>query len=451
MVSTTLLRMADGGIHDIVGGGFSRYSVDDRWLVPHFEKMLYDNAQLARIYARAYQVTGTRRFAEVARSTIAYMLNDLQMPEGGFASGEDADSEGVEGKYYVYSWDEMVAAGASAAVSEVLGATRGGNFEGANIVHNAASIDEVAATHGISAVVLDADVHSAIAKLRELRTHRIRPGLDDKAVCAWNGMAIRALAEAGVALHEPDYVDAAIRTAGFVLDQMRDTSGRLMRSWRNGRTSNPAFCDDYGALAVGLFSLYQATGEPRWFAEARDITVSMIDLFWDEDGGGFFATGTDAEALIARPKNYFDNPTPSDNSLSAEALQHLAALTGESEYGNLGDRVLLSAGSLFHRAPGGVGHLLAVALTALGPPIELAIVGPEAQRGPLIEVVTSEFRPGVFLAVGDGVTDHGIPLLVDRPAVEGAAAYVCRGFVCEMPVTTANALRSSLDSPRHSS
>jgi uncharacterized protein len=450
MVSTTLLRMADGGIHDIVGGGFSRYSVDDRWLVPHFEKMLYDNAQLARLYARAHQVTGVRRFAEVARSTISYMLTDLLLADGGFASGEDADSEGVEGKYYVYSWDEIVATGASAAAGEVLGATTSGNFEGDNIVHGARSVDEVAATLDLSPSALQAEVHGTIAALRELRTGRIRPGLDDKAVCAWNAMAIRALAEAGVALHEPDYIAAAARTAEFVLDQMRDESGRLMRSWREGRTSNPAFCDDYGALAVGLFSLYQATGDPRWFAEARDITVSMIDLFWDAADGGFFATGNDAESLIARPKNYFDNPTPADNSLAAEALQHLVAYTGDAEYAHLFDQVLLSGATLFHRAPGGVGHMLAVALTALGTPIELAIVGEESVRAPLVAAATSAFRPGVFLAMGDGTADHGIPLLADRPVGDGAAAYVCRGFVCEMPVATPDALLVSLGESQHS-
>jgi uncharacterized protein YyaL (SSP411 family) len=251
MLTRTLLAMADGGIHDQVGGGFSRYTVDDRWLVPHFEKMLYDNAQLVRLYARAWQVTGIQRLADVARSTVEYMLRDLALPEGAFASGEDADSEGEEGRFYVFGWDEFSSVTRSAAVAEVLGATPGGNWEGRTILHRRRTVDDVADEQGLIAAQLEADVQESLGGLGQLRSERVRPGLDDKAVCAWNGMAVRALVEAGLALDEPRFVEHAATTARFVLSEMRRDDGRLMRSWREGRISSPAFCDDYGALIPG--------------------------------------------------------------------------------------------------------------------------------------------------------------------------------------------------------
>jgi len=445
MLIRTLDAMANGGIHDQVGGGFSRYSVDDRWLVPHFEKMLYDNALLARLYARASQVTGLQRFADIARSTLDYMLRDLGLPGGGFASGEDADSEGEEGRFYIFSWSEFSSITDSAAVAEVLGVTPDGNFEGRSILHRGRPVDEVAAAHGLSEDRLEADVRSTLKDLARIRADRVRPGLDDKAVCAWNGLAIRALAEAGVALEIPLYLDAARDTARFVLTEMRGGDGRLYRSWRDGRTSNPAFCDDYGALAVGLFSLYQATSELEWFDAARDITSQMIELFADEEAGGFHATGNDVEQLIARPKNLFDSPTPSDNALAAEALQHLAAFSGDPELQERLDRVFQSASLVIDRSPIGAGHMLSVLLVSLEPAVEVAIVGRGPTRQALEAVVRRTYRPHVFLAVGDGLQDHGIPLLKDRPAGGEAAAYVCHGFVCRAPVDSPEALISALE------
>jgi len=444
MLSRTLSAMADGGIHDQIGGGFSRYTVDGRWLVPHFEKMLYDNAQLVRLYALASQVTGQQRFADVARSTVEYMLRDLALANGGFASGEDADSEGEEGRFYVFGWDEFSSATNSEAVAAVLGATPDGNWEGRTILHRKRTVGEVANEQGLSSSQLEAEVQDTLRALGELRSKRVRPGLDDKAVCAWNGMAVRALAEAGVALGEPRFVEHAATTARFVLGEMRRDDGRLMRSWREGRTSSPAFCDDYGALALGLFALYQATGDPEWFTTASDLSTAMIDLFWDREAGGFHATGHDVEALIARPKNLFDNPTPSDNALAAEALQHLAAFTGDNSLLDQIDGVFLNASQLIERYPMGVGHLLSVLQVALEPPVELAIVGHGSARAALETVAHSKYRPHVFTAIGDGIDDHGIPLLANRPAPNGAAAYICRGFVCEAPVTTPETLRAGL-------
>jgi len=444
MLVSTLDAMADGGIRDHVAGGFARYSVDDRWLVPHFEKMLYDNALLARLYARAHQVTGNERFADVAGSTLDYLLTDLCLDEGGFASAEDADSEGEEGKFYVFSWEELRGITDSEAVTEVLGAAPGGNFEGKTIVHRARPVERVAAERGLDPAQLEADVESALRALADLRANRVRPELDDKAVCAWNGLAIRALAEAGTALQRPDYTDAAADAAGFVLEHMRREDGRLLRAWRAGRTSGPAYCDDYAAIAVGLFALYQATGDAQWFTEARRTTEAMIELFWDDDHGGFFATGADAEALIARPKNLFDNPTPSDNSLAAEALQLLAAYSGEGPLLDKLEQTIRSAAALLERYPTGAGWMLSVLHTHLTGMLEVAVVGAGPARRQLVDVVTATYRPGIVLAIGDGRDARGIPLLEGRPPIGDAAAYVCRGFVCDAPVTDPAALETAL-------
>ena len=445
MLSGTLSAMARGGIHDHVGGGFARYSVDAAWLVPHFEKMLYDNALLARLYARAAQVTGEAAFAGVARDTVGYLLRDLLLPGGGFASAEDADSEGQEGRFYVFDHAEVMEAGGedAALAAAVLGVTPAGNFEGRNILHLARRPDEVADAEGVEADTVRRAVRSTLDALAGVRSQRVRPGVDDKVVTAWNGLAIRALAEAGIALREPAWVNAAGRTARFLLDELRRDDGRLLRSWRDGRATIPAFCDDHAATALGLFALYQATGDPTWFVEAERLTRTMIELFWDPDGGGFFATGHDAEQLIARPKNLFDNPTPSDNAMAAEALQHLSAYTGDSDLTEMLERTIRAAGPLMERFPSGAGHMLSVALVASGPPWELAVVGPDRGAAALLEVVRAEFRPGGFVAAGgDGGT---IPLLADRQPVDGnAAAYLCRGFVCDAPITDPDALRAAL-------
>jgi uncharacterized protein YyaL (SSP411 family) len=444
MLHGTLVAMARGGIHDMLGGGFSRYAVDDRWLVPHFEKMLYDNAQLARTYALASTALDAPELAEVATTTLDYMLRDLGLPGGGFASGEDADSEGVEGKFYVFTHEEFTSVTDDAAVAAVLGVTPAGNFEGKSIIHRARLVSEVAAEKGRTTTDIERELGRTLAALRRIRDDRVRPGLDDKVVCAWNGLAIRAFADVGRILGEQRHIATARRTAGFVLENMRDGGGRLQRSWRDGRTSGPGFCDDYGALAVGLFALYAATGEPRWYRSAEEITRSMIDLFWDDDHGGFHATGSDAEKLIARPKNVFDNPTPSDNSLAAEALQHLAAYTGDPAVQDRLDATLKVAGRLVQRYPMGAGQALAVLATEAGPPLEVAIVGTPERRSELVDVVNARYRPDVFLAIGDGEQDGEVPLLLDRPAPEGRAAYVCRGFVCDAPVTTPDALAEAL-------
>jgi hypothetical protein len=444
MLRTTLAAMAAGGIHDHLGGGFARYSVDAHWTIPHFEKMLSDNAQLLRLYALASRVTADPNLAAVARSTVGYLLADLRLPEGGFAAGEDADSEGEEGTFYVFTHAEVAAAAGevSAPVAEVLGVTPGGNFDGRNVLqmNDPAA---VASRWSMASEELGGAVDATLQALRAIRAGRTRPLKDDKVIAAWNGLAVRGLAEAAVALAEPSLLVAAEQAAGFVLSAMRRSDGRLHRSWRQGRLGPTAFCDDYAAMALGCFALYQASGNDRWFTAAAGLTRDLVDLFADSSGDGFFATGNDAERLIARPKNVFDLPTPSDNALAAEAMLHMAAFTGESEWWDRIDGVLRLGSAVVAAHPAGGGHLLAVAQVVLAPPLEVAVVGPD--RAPLLEVVHETYRPRVFLAQGRGGEDRAVPLLAGRSApASGAAAYVCRGFVCDIPVTEPEGLRAIL-------
>ncbi len=445
MLTTTLDRMAAGGIYDHLGGGFSRYSVDRRWLVPHFEKMLYDNALLARIYLRAWQVTGLEQYRRTAEETLDYMLRDLGDPRGGLYSGEDADSEGEEGKFYVWSWDELGRHLGSELplFAATYGASPAGNFEGSNVLHRPTSIDEVAGRFAIEGEEVHDRIAAAARILLAARAERVRPGIDDKIVTAWNGLALRALAEAAAVLGVPRYLDAATRLADFAVSELRSPDGRLVRTWRHGAQGPAAFCDDYGALAVGLFALYQVTADERWYMEAMRLIDEAIVLFADDDGG-FFATGTDAERLIARPKNLFDNPTPSDNALMAEALQIAAAYTGDAARTGRLEGIVTAAGTLIERHPSAVGHLLAVLAAGLDGPKEVAVVGEPQLRAALTDVVWERFRPDCVLAAADD--EHSsIPLLHGRTAPEGGPrAYVCRDFVCEMPVQEPDALRRLL-------
>ena len=453
MLSLTLDAMARGGIYDHLGGGFSRYSVDAHWLVPHFEKMLYDNALLARLYLRAWQVTGENRFMTVATETIDYMLNDLRLPGGGFAAAEDADSEGEEGKFYVFDHDEILAAaGGATAVAEYFGASESGNFEGANILHEAHPIDEVASRHGMDVADLTTAIAASKGRLLEVRADRVRPGLDDKVVTAWNGLAIRALAEAGAVLDRADLIDAAATTARFVLSNLRRNDDRLLRSWREGSAVIPAFCEDYAAMAIALLALYQATGETSWFVQAKSLADSMIELFEDPDGG-FYDTGTDSEQLITRPREMMDNPSPSANSMAAEALFVLADLTGVAAYRAKADSVLVMAGRLLEAYPSAVGHLLAVATSTLTSPKEVAITGSpdDPLTRELLAVLQGRFRPNCVVAWDRGDPDAGdlVPLLAGRAgAPRGPMAYVCRGFSCDAPTADASLLSAQLDGAR---
>ena len=331
IVETTLDHMARGGIYDHLEGGFARYSVDDRWLVPHFEKMLYDNALLARLYLRAWQVMRRPWMLETARETLDYLARDMIDVSGGIHSAEDADAEGREGSFAVWTWDELVEVlGPDLETGATLyGASPEGNFEGSNILHLPKSVADVAEQVGVAESDLRDQKLRIDGLLRDRRSLRVRPDRDDKVVTAWNGHALRAFAEAGAILGDDRYVSVAERIATFLTGPVLNDD-RLLRSWRQGTGGPNGFCDDYAASAIGLFALYQTTGEEGWYQHAEHLTRVMIDRFGD-DAGGFFATAVDAAPLISRPRNVHDNPTPSDNALAAEALSILAAFSGDAE------------------------------------------------------------------------------------------------------------------------
>ena len=427
MALHTLRRMAGGGMYDQVGGGFARYSVDAQWIVPHFEKMLYDNALLARAYLHAFQVSGEPFFERVTRETLDWALRELRQEEGGFASALDADSEGVEGKFYVWRIAEVREALGPLADTAIehFGMTEAGNFEGANIPVRATPdperLDEIK------------------AGLLAAREQRVRPGLDDKRLTAWNALMISALADAGAVLGEPRYTEAAVGAAEFILRDLR-ADGRLLRSYNHGTAHLNAYLEDHAFLLEALLTLYEATFDPRWFAEARALADTILERFADPARGGFFSTASDHEELIARRKDIDDHPIPAGSSAAAFGLLRLARLTGEARYEDaaLGHIRLLHTIAPEHAT--GFGHLLQAIDFQLADVREVALVGDE--RGPLEEVVREAFRPHLVLAGGPA---GGVPLLEGREPVGGrAAAYVCERFACQRPVIEPDELRALL-------
>ena len=401
MVVKTLDEMAAGGMYDLLGGGFHRYSVDDRWLVPHFEKMLYDNALLAAAYLHGWLVTGDERYREVTRATIEYMLRELLLPEGGFASAQDADTDGVEGLTFTWTEDE----GAPAELLEP--------FE-----------------HGRSIIRGDVD-EATRARLFELREQRPKPLRDDKAIASWNGLALAALAEAARRLERPDWVEAARDLGSFLLGPLSDEDGRLRRSRRDGRTSGPGYLDDYANVAHGLLELHLATGELRWLEEANRLARLAVELFADEEHGGFFLSPLDGERLVARTKQLDDHPLPSGNAMLAHVLLRLARIYGDDELERLGVAVLRLVRPALERAPAAFGWALCALDLHLSPPRELAIVGPVDSE--VARAALAPWRPNTVVAVGQ--SDH-VPLLAGKTLVDGkAAVYVCERFACQAPVT----------------
>jgi uncharacterized protein YyaL (SSP411 family) len=436
MVRRTLDRMADGGMHDQVGGGFHRYSVDGRWHVPHFEKMLYDNAQLALLYLHGWQVLGDDRYRTVCARTLDALLREMRHPAGGFFSSTDADSEGVEGRFFVWSYDELVEV-AGPAVASWFGAAPDGNWEGTNVLWTPRPPAEVAAEEGVTAEELARLVEEARPRLLERRDRRVRPGTDDKILAGWNALAIRAFAEAGRVLDESRYVDAAVAAGEFVLRELRRPDGRLLRAWREGRAGGPAYSDDVALMVVACLTLHETTLDPRWYREARALAGDLVRLFRDEANGGFFQTGTDAEALVVRPKELFDNALPGGNSAAAEALLRIGLLEGDAELERAGVSALRLAREGMQRAPTGFGHALCALDMYLSTPREVAIVGAADHAGTraLAGRVWSSFRPNLVMAAGPPETT-GIPLLAGRGLVdERPAAYVCERFACRRPVT----------------
>ncbi len=448
LVERTLEAMASGGIFDQVGGGFHRYATDARWHVPHFEKMLSDNAQLARLYVRAWQVTRGERWREVASRALEYLLRELRQPAGGFSSSQDADSEGTEGAFYVWRWEELVEV-AGEPVARALGARPEGNWEGANVLWLPRPIEEVAAELGATPTELAAELAAARTRLFERREGRVRPAVDDKVVAAWNGLAISALAEAGRALGEARYVEAAEAAANFVLEVLRLPDGRLARSWREGRVGPPGFADDHALLAEACLALYETTWDPRWLEEALGLAGALLERFHDPERGGFFQAATDAEPLIVRPKELIDHATPSGSSAAAEVLLRLSHLTGEEAYERAAVSALRLVRDLMAQAPTGFAHALCALELSLGPVREVAIVGDPADPGTralVDEVLVRRYLPNHVLAVAPP-GGRGTPaLLRDRTALEGRpTAYVCERFTCRLPVTDPAALAAQLE------
>jgi uncharacterized protein YyaL (SSP411 family) len=423
----TLRRMASGGIYDQVGGGFARYSVDARWLVPHFEKMLYDNALLARAYLHAYQVSGEELFRRVCEETLDWAMRELRQDEGGFASSLDADSEGVEGKYYVWTPAEIRAAIPDLAdvALRAFGVTEAGNFEGSNILVRATS---------------DPPELSEIKRaLLAVRSGRVRPALDDKRLTSWNALMIAALADAGAALERADYVAAAVACASFIERELRDPSGRLLRTFNRGQAKLPAFLEDHAYLLEAYLALYEATFDTSWFARAVSLADELLERFYDPERGGFFSVADDHTGLIARRKDLEDAPIPSGGSAACFGLLRLARFTGSARY----EDAALSLIKLLHTVapehPLAFGHLLRAIDFHLGPVREVALAGEDVVS--LARVVRGGYFPYVVLAGGSG----DIPLLRDRVPVDGkAAAYVCERFTCQLPVTTTEDLIRSL-------
>ena len=401
MVERTLDGMAAGGMYDLIGGGFHRYSVDDRWLVPHFEKMLYDNALLVPAYLHGWQVLGRERWREVVEETCDYLLRELRLADGGFASAQDADTDGVEGLTYTWTAEEGVPA-------ELLQP-----FEhGRSIIRGA----------------LDAELRD---RLLAERATRPQPGLDDKAIASWNGLAIAALAEAGRVLRRRDWVDAAVAAARFVLGPLSSADGRLCRSWRDGRTSGAGYLDDYANVAHGLMELHLATGEPRWLLEARRLALLAVELFADDAHGGFFLAPADGETLVARTKDLDDNPIPSGNSMLAWVLLRLARLWGDDELERRAVSVLRLVAPALTRAPGAFAWALCALDLYLSPPRELAVAGPA--DAPVARAALDRFEPRTVAAIGPS---DEVPLLAGKGLVDGLpAVYVCERFACQAPVT----------------
>lgn len=444
----TLERMADGGIYDQIGGGFHRYSVDDVWLVPHFEKMLYDNALLARLYTAAFVATGRERYREVAQETLDYLLRDLRASEGAFYSAQDADSEGVEGQYYVWTPAELVAAlGEQDAnrVARFYGVTSQGNFERKTILTRASTVQAWAEQAGMSLDEAEANLKRVRATLLKIRASRIAPATDTKILAGWNALAIRSLAEAGRIFDRTDYLDAAHTAMRFVLTALRP-EGRLVRSYHDGAGKIDGFLEDYAFCIEALLGLYMTAFDRAYLHQAQELTREMIDRFWDGEHGAFFDTAADAHDLVVRPRSLYDNPIPSGNSAAAFALLRLEALTGSAQYGDRAVTVFRAARAHLPRSPLAFSYMLSALDFYLSTPIQIAIAGQPASSDTqaLVRAVHQRYLPNAVIAVGE---PDSVPLLEGRALQDGhATAYVCRHFVCRVPVTTDLELGNQLDS-----
>ncbi len=452
IIESSLQHMAHGGIYDQLGGGFHRYSVDTRWLAPHFEKMLYDNALLSQIYLHTYLATKESFYRQIVEETLDYVVREMTSPEGGFYSTQDADSEGEEGKFFLWTPDEVEAllpAQDAALFMHYYDVTKRGNFEGKNILHVQQDAQSVADQAQVSVAELQAVLERSRAALFAAREQRIKPARDEKILTSWNGLMLRSFAEAARHLGRADYLQVAVNNAHFLLTTLQQ-NGRLLRTYKDGRARLNGYLEDYTFLADGLLTLYEASFDTRWFVGARALMDQAITLFADEQNGGFFDTGNDHETLVSRPKDIMDNATPAGNSMAAAVLLRLAAFTGESSYRERADSYLQPLADIMVQHPQAFGHVLCALDFALSAAKEIALVGdpqdPALQA--LLQTINARYLPASVLAsasVAEQSTSPVVPLLADRPLKDGKpTAYVCQNFACQAPVTTFEELMALL-------
>ena len=447
MVTKTAVKMAHGGIYDQLGGGFHRYSVDAVWLVPHFEKMLYDNAQLARIYLHIFQATGDEFYKRIAVETLEYVRREMLDEKGGFYSTQDADSEGVEGKFFVWT---------SREIEEILGekdaqifnfyydVSEEGNFEEKNILNVSYTLEATAKALKITPERLQEVLERGREKLFAEREKRIKPFRDEKVLTAWNGLMLATFAEAAAILNREDFLEIARKNADFILENLQK-DGYLLRTWKDGKAKLNAYLEDYANFADALVELYQVSGDAKYLREAKRLADLLITEFWDEEAGGFYFTANNHEELLVRKKDFFDNATPSGNSVAADVLLKLARLTGDERYERFAVTVLRLAASQFRRYPQGFGRILSVLEFYFQPTREIVVLGDSDE---LKNEIWREFLPNkvIVLAGNAGENADLIPLLEGRSLIDGKpTAYVCENFACQKPVTTAEDLREQLN------
>ncbi|MEZ6104360.1 MAG: thioredoxin domain-containing protein [Pirellulaceae bacterium] len=455
MVQLTLDKMSQGGIYDHLGGGFARYSVDQQWLVPHFEKMLYDNALLTLAYLEAFQATGEPRYAQTVRETLDYVLRDLTDPHGGFHSTEDADSEGEEGKFYVWSRQEIIDVLNDDQLAErfcyIYDVTEQGNFEGHNILNLPKSLEQAAAAKGWDPIELASQMKAAKQKLFAVRSRRVRPGKDDKILVNWNGLMIDAMSRAAAILDEQRYMNAARLAAEFICDNMKQSNGQLLHCWRNGQARFQAYLDDYACLANGLVSLYEASFEERWIDEAHQLIETIRRHFADRDGRGFYYTSDDHEQLIARTKDIYDSSVPSGNAMAATVLLRLGTLCGRADFLEAARGVLDLAAPIMEQSPTAAGQMFIALDMVTGPTWELILVGSDQNDdvSAVLRDLHQRFIPNRVLAYRpdadqpDGSNELDA-IFVGREAVDGRlSAYICRQFSCSRPAVGSDAIQRS--------
>ncbi len=447
MVEYTLSKMAAGGIHDQIGGGFHRYSTDAFWLVPHFEKMLYDNALLARLYTHAFQVTGNEDFRRTAERIIDYVIREMTSPDGGFYSAQDADSEGVEGKFFVWRpelLNQLLGSDDARIVADYFGVTDEGNFEGMSILNVPSPPAEVASRYSMTVSELETLIDTASQRLLEARSTRVPPMTDTKTIVAWNGLMLAAIAEASAVFERDDYLEVARANASYLLEVMVQ-SGRLRRTDSDSENGARGFLDDYASLIDGLLVLHSADGDSRWLVEAESLARSAVELFWDPLRGQFFDTGSDQEALIVRPRDVTDNAHPSGHSMMTDALIRLSTITGNSDFRNMAAQSLRGVRGIMEQFPTGAGHWLCALDSYLADSKEAVVVADSdhSEAMPMLRRLASVFEPSavrVAMTIGDNRLVEW-PVFTGRMTVDGKpTAYVCRNYACQLPTNDADTM-----------